>query len=320
MDLPKDLIISNAAGIVKTLEHVEMMCRSVATRIVVGSITKEPRTGNAGNTYYYDEKTKASVNALGMDNYGIKKYREILPTMEQMARDSGKELWVSIAGFSSKEFAELTEACVECGMRFLKLNLGCPNIHDEGKTKPIFSYVPHSTAQVLAAVRDTLGRKANNVQIAAKISPVPDEILEELSFEIARSGIVTEVVACNTLPNQSLKREDGSEGLNFVAPGDTEKKHAGGGGGSLVHKESLRVVEKLTYGWLPAHIRTVFAGGIHSGKTLARCLEEDIAGFECATSLWGSLGKLNPRVLSDIIEEYVGLPEPTLKAYVDENT
>ncbi|ORT94849.1 dihydroorotate dehydrogenase, partial [Frankia casuarinae] len=44
--------IMNAAGTCKTAEDVETFARSAVSMIVVGSITREPRSGNSGNVYW----------------------------------------------------------------------------------------------------------------------------------------------------------------------------------------------------------------------------------------------------------------------------
>lgn len=296
------IVVGNAAGTVKTMEDVLTMCRSgAANRITVGSITMEPRDGNAGEVYYYDERTRTSINALGIPGIGLERYGEALTYMVSAAHNNGKELWVSVAGFSPNDFSQLTLSCISCGVDGIELNLGCPNIHDKGERKPIFSYSPDLTANVLGVLWGPWSTR----KLGIKISPVPDDTLPDLARVIVESGIVTEIVAVNTLPNQTMEKEDGSQALNFIPPGGSEKIHVGGLAGAPLFPEMLRVVRKLRE-LLPSQIRVIAVGGIFSGADALEPLQLGAAGFECATA-YLTHGTPNPRVFSDIVGELAEL-------------
>lgn len=294
----ENLVVGNAAGTAKHMPEVEKLTRSGVTRITVGSITKEEREGNSGSTYHYDEESGASVNAIGLKNPGMARYQKILPQMVKMAHNADKQLWASVAGFAIIDFGTLVHECMFAGVDGVELNLGCPNVHDGGTQKPIFSYDPALSEKVLQHVRALIEYDGRHCNIAVKISPVPDEVILPLANAITRSGIVTEVVAVNTLPNKRLFLPDGRSVLAFKAPGSDEVKDTGGLAGTPLLEEGLRVVRGMRE-HLPNYIKVIGCGGISKGKHLREYLDEGANGFECATAYL----EQGPRVFSDIMEK-----------------
>src|SRR3569623_1041926 len=262
MDLSK-LIVGNAAGTVKTVDDVRKLEKSAVTRSTVGSITKEPREGNSGETYYFDEVAQTSVNSIGLKNPGIEWYHAAgkLNLMRQIAQDNGKELWASVAGFSTTEFGELAETCFLCGVDGGELNLGCPNIHDGGTSHEIFSLNPELSAEILMDIEARFAMQGK--QIGIKISPAPNKELAKLAHAITGFSALTEVNATNTFPKQRLLKPDGTEGLNFIPPGG-KVMHEGGMSGAGLKKHSLRAVKIMRAAFLHG-TRIVAPGGIFTG-------------------------------------------------------
>ena len=305
--MKKDLIVGNAAGTVKHMSEVELMCRSGATRITLGSITLKRRRGNLAApraTYYYDARTGASINALGLNNAGIEEYERLFPEMLSRAKDTGKEFAVSVAGFSATEFAELTGRCATRDIEYIELNLGCPNIHGAEGRKPIFSYHPEMVEEVLMAVRSEIGIGAS-LTIGTKLSPVEDEnVLLRVANAITRSGVIAEVVACNTIPDQRVLLEDGKDALAFQAEENGLVLHTGGLAGEPLREKSVRVVSTLRRMLLPS-IDIIGVGGISRGQHMKDMLDAGANGWECATAYI----ERGPAVFSDIFEEYSNLVE-----------
>lgn len=160
-------------------------------------------------------------------------------------------------------------------------------------------------------------KHADGRKVGVKISPVPDTTLPLLVAAIVGSGVVDEVVAVNTIPDQQLKKSDGSPALSYLPPGGKEKLHTGGLAGEPLRKEGLRVVRQL-WELLPPDIQRIGCGGIFSGAHLALYLNADVDGIECATAYLGH-GKPNPRIFSDILQEYTNISEPTLEDYVGQD-
>lgn len=301
MDLEK-LAISNAAGTAKTVEDVRRLARSAATRITVGSITAKPRSGNTGETYYFNDRTNTSLNSIGLRNEGLEWYHAAgkLNLMRQIAQESGKELWASVAGFSPPEFVELAEICFLCGVDGVELNLGCPNVHDAGVSKPIFSYRPALVEEVLNSMEIFA---AGNKKIGVKLSPVPDSTLKELAMVISASRIVTEVVAVNTLPEQELTKEDGSPALSYVPQGANEMRHKGGLAGAPLLQEGVRVVQTLKEHLVFGH-PIIGVGGIFSGEDAKKYIDAGASGFEVGTAYYNHEDE---SIFSDIAVELAQL-------------
>lgn len=220
-------------------------------------------------------------------------------------KDSGKDLVVSIAGFSPAEFAELAGQCANSGIEYIEVNLGCPNIHSTEGRKPIFSYEPQLVEEVLMAVREEIGIGAS-LTIGVKLSPLEDEdLLRRVANATTRSGIVGEVVACNTIPDQRIILPDGENALAFQAVEGGPVIHTGGLAGEPLREKSLWVVRMLRQMLWPS-LRIIHAGGVSKGIHMQECVDEAGAdGFECATAIM----EKGPVVLTDIFEEYSRLSE-----------
>lgn len=292
-----EVSFGNAAGVVKTLEDVRTACRSAMTEITVGSITVLPRTGNEadpglGRTYYYHPSEKWSLNALGLPNIGLAEYSRTLPEMVRMAHGAGKDLRVSVAGFTPKEYALLTEECMAANVDEVEVNLGCPNSWGEdGKQKPIASYHPDLTASILQAIKERVSAQR---RVAVKISPVGDkELLLQVLEKIKASGIVSRIVGVNTIPNQERKAEDGSPALSF-----NNGNHVGGLAGSAIAERSLDVMSDVI-GFFGGLMEITSVGGIATGEDVMGRLELGATGIQCATAYV----ETGPRLFSDLFTE-----------------
>ncbi len=312
MNLEK-LIIGNAAGTARTIEDVKKLAQSAVTRITVGSITKLNRSGNTGETYYFDFPTGTSLNSIGMRNEGIEWYHAAgkLTLMGKIAHDAGKKLHASVAGFSPKEFAELSETCFLCGVDGVELNLGCPNVHDGGTSKPIFSYHPQLVEEALDEIDAMFFGQEKNIGV--KISPVPKELLPKLVNAINRGMTISEVVAVNTDPHRELYKPDKSPGLSYTPQDGTGMLHTGGLAGAPLKAHALRIIEQFksrsekSAGTLYSSTRVIGAGGIFSGSDAKEFLAAGADGIMVGTAYYN---REDPTVFSDILTELAGLYEP----------
>ena len=60
----EDITVTNGACLAKTPLGALELCSSAVTRGTLGSFTLLPRTGNLGETYYYDPRTKLMAAGL----------------------------------------------------------------------------------------------------------------------------------------------------------------------------------------------------------------------------------------------------------------
>jgi len=310
MDLKKleTLVIGNGAGTARTVFDVERLAASAVTRITVGSITLKARQGNmpqpGTGLYYFDSNTKSSVNSLGMPNQGIDFYRQgVLSEMKKIAHGAGKTLWVSVAGFTPDEFRDLAVICADEEVDGIELNLGCPNIHDDGVSHGIFSHNIELCQEIFELIETELAYQGK--EVGAKISPASNSSVYRLSKAIDRYTCITEVMATNTLPDQHLLLPDGSEALNFLPPGGSEAKHTGGGGGKWLEEDAVRSMKVARAVFHLSRIKVMSLGGISTGKDAKKRLDANADGIFCATAYLEE----GPKIFSDISRDLAELYE-----------
>ena len=294
----------NAAGTAKTPEEIRTILSTSANEARFGSVTKEPRTGNLGDVYYFNQETGTSYNSIGLSNRGVKYAEEVIPELlKETFGDAGKYLIVSVAGFTVEETVELADRAASLGVSEVEINLGCPNVwSEEGKQKPIPSYHPELFEETLMRVRARLGA----YPIAAKISPVSNDLLRKLIPIMVKVGHPYEkgplrIIGCNTLPNRKGVREDNSDALRFRVSEESEWQNLGGEAGAPLRPHAHRVT-KLLLDELPETIDIVVHGGILKPKDAKELLELGADGFGAATGFL----EFGPRFFDDLA---INLPE-----------
>lgn len=284
--------LMNAAGTCKSLEDVQRFVRSDVSAILVGSITMEERQGNEGNVYF--KSPHFSLNALGMPNRGAMYYKVVLPEMVRIAHAAGKPLGVSVAGFNTDEYGQLSELCLGSGVDFIELNLGCPNIWDGGVQKRIVSFDPMSVANVLSTVEADF---PTDVTLGVKLSPYSDpELLRDVASIIAdEPSPVRYVATSNTFPN----------GFAFDGTGHSAigVQRAGVSGGAMKAIGMGQVDQFREY--LPVSIALVGVGGIFGGQDVADYLHIGAASVQVSTAYWNA--NEGAAVFGRILAEYMEL-------------
>jgi dihydroorotate dehydrogenase (fumarate) len=296
----ESLVIGNGAGAVKTTSDVEAACKSAATRITVGSVTKEKRGGNLGETYYYSALDGWSLNSLGLPNMGMEEYCDHLGRMVNLAREYQKELCVSIAGFTPDEYASMA-ACCFYYTHSVELNLSCPNVWGDSGLKSVPAFDYEALGRIYTAVAKAIPKNGQRYHIIAKASPTDDEEqMKAFAYATNKSGIVDEVVAFNSEGGVSRKRGDGREALVFRPEIHAEIQHKGGlAGSALIDKTPQRI--KMLRGMLDDYISITALGGISNATHAFKNLQAGARGFMCTTAYM----EMSPRVLSHILEGLV---------------
>jgi dihydroorotate dehydrogenase (fumarate) len=277
--------VLNAAGTAKSLDDVTRLARSPVAAVTLGSITKAARDGNAGEVYA--SRPGYAVNALGMPNRGAAFYREALPEMAGVAHAAGKPLVVSVAGFSPEENGELAHLAADGGCDLVELNLGCPNVWDDGEQKRIMSFDPDLVARSLQAA---VGASA---PVGVKLSPLSDPVLlAEVAAAAAGAG-ARFVVGCNTFPNGLALRPDGRPAVDVGF---------GGVSGAAMKPVALGQVAQLR-ALLPDAVDVVGCGGVRSGRDVADLLAVGASATGLATAFWDA-GE-DPGVFGDLLADWL---------------
>jgi dihydroorotate dehydrogenase (NAD+) catalytic subunit len=144
-------LLLNASGCLDALTAPETARQLDA--VVTKTVTPLPRGGNA--PVRIAETDVGMLNSIGLANPGREAFlRDVLPRL----RELGLPLWVSVGGFSARDYAE---TCARLEDVTIELNLSCPNVDE----------APESAAEIVAACR-----AATSLPLYAKLSPASWDI------------------------------------------------------------------------------------------------------------------------------------------------
>jgi dihydroorotate dehydrogenase (NAD+) catalytic subunit len=119
---------------------------------VTKTVTPEPRQGN--RPVRIAETESGMLNAIGLANPGRDRF--LSQTLPDLAR-LGVPVWVSVGGFSAREYAETCASLDRSdAVAAVELNLSCPNVDE----------APESAAEIVTACRAT-----TSLPLYAKLSP-----------------------------------------------------------------------------------------------------------------------------------------------------
>jgi dihydroorotate dehydrogenase (NAD+) catalytic subunit len=146
-------MLLNASGCLDALTAPEVARQLDA--FVTKTVTPLPRPGNAPTRIA--ETEAGMLNSIGLANAGRERFlAETLPRL----RGFGMPLWVSVGGFTAREYAETCERLEDVTV---ELNLSCPNVDE----------APESAAEIVAACR-----AATMLPLYAKLSPAAWDVAE----------------------------------------------------------------------------------------------------------------------------------------------
>ena len=141
--------ILNASGCLDALTAPDTVAQLDA--YVTKTVTPEPREGNA--PVRIAETEYGMLNAIGLANPGrVRFVEDVLPQLSEL----GRPIWVSVGGFSARDYAETCEQLAGDDVACIELNLSCPNVDE----------APEGAAEILAACRERTKK-----QLYAKLSP-----------------------------------------------------------------------------------------------------------------------------------------------------
>jgi dihydroorotate dehydrogenase (NAD+) catalytic subunit len=144
------MLLVNASGCLDALT-----ARDVARSFdafVTKTVTPEPREGNA--PVRIAETDFGMLNAIGLANPG----REVFvgQTLPLLASELDRPIWVSVGGFTARDYAETCEQLARDEVTCVELNLSCPNVDE----------APESAAEIVRACREATAKP-----LYAKVSP-----------------------------------------------------------------------------------------------------------------------------------------------------
>ena len=146
-------MILNASGCLDALTAPDVARQLDA--FVTKTVTPLPRPGNAPVRIV--ETEAGMLNSIGLANPGRQAFLDqTLPRL----RELGVPVWVSVGGFSARDYAETCEQLEDVT---IELNLSCPNVDE----------APESAAEIVLACRE-----ATRLPVYAKLSPANWDLAE----------------------------------------------------------------------------------------------------------------------------------------------
>jgi len=140
------VLLLNASGCLDAIAAPDVA--SSLDAYVTKTITLEPRSGNG--PIRIAETDHGMLNAIGLANPGREHF---LSTTLPQLRALDVPLWVSVGGFTAREYAD---TCARLEDVTIELNLSCPNVDE----------APESAAEIVAACREV-----SQSALYAKVSP-----------------------------------------------------------------------------------------------------------------------------------------------------
>jgi dihydroorotate dehydrogenase (NAD+) catalytic subunit len=144
------MLLVNASGCLDALTAPEV-ARSFDA-FVTKTITPEPREGN--EPVRIAETDFGMLNAIGLANVGRDVF--VRQTLPRLASELDQPIWVSVGGFTAREYAETCEQLASDEVACIELNLSCPNVDE----------APESAAEIVRACREVTAKP-----LYAKVSP-----------------------------------------------------------------------------------------------------------------------------------------------------
>ncbi len=152
--IPGGALLLNASGCLDALAAPEV-ARSLDA-FVTKTITPEPREGNPPPRIA--EVEGGMLNSIGLQGPGVDRFlADVLPRLHQL----GMPIWVSVGGFSAREYATTCARLDREAVVAIELNLSCPNVEE----------APETAAEIVAACRERTTKP-----LFAKLSPATTDI------------------------------------------------------------------------------------------------------------------------------------------------
>ena len=144
------MLLLNASGCLDALTAPDVA--QSFDSFVTKTVTPEPREGNA--PVRIAETDFGMLNAIGLANPGRDNF--LRQTLPRLARELDIPIWVSVGGFTARDYAVTCEQLTRDDVACLELNLSCPNVDE----------APESAAEIVRACREVTAKP-----LYAKVSP-----------------------------------------------------------------------------------------------------------------------------------------------------
>ena len=252
---------------------------------VTKTVTPLPRGGNA--PVRIAETDVGMLNSIGLANPGRERFlADVLPQLQEL----GVPIWVSVGGFTAREYAETCERLD--GIAAIEVNLSCPNVDE----------APESAAEIVAACREVTA-----LPLYGKLSPAVWDIAESARAVEAAGADGLSLV--NTIRGLSLDERT-------LQP--TLASGAGGLSGPALKPIALAAVYACSRA---VELPIVGMGGVQTGRDALDLLACGASAVALGTVLFSdpeAPGRVRAELAAELAvrgftrpEEAVGLADPS---------
>lgn len=267
-------MILNASGCLDALTAPDTA--RALDAFVTKTVTPLARAGNP--PVRIAETEFGMLNSIGLANPGRERFlAEVLPRL----RELGVPIWVSVGGFSAREYAETCERLG--GIAAVELNLSCPNVDE----------APESAAEIVAACREATG-----LPLFAKLSPAAPDIGEHARAVAAAGADGLSLV--NTIRGLALDERT-------LAP------KLGRGVGGLSGPSLKPIALAAVYACSRAvDLPVVGMGGVGSGRDAIEFLAAGASAVALGTVLFAdpeAPGRVRAELAAELAARGLGRPE-----------
>ncbi len=144
------MLLLNASGCLDAFTAPDVARQFDA--FVTKTVTPEPRQGNP--PVRIAETEHGMLNSIGLANPGRAVF--VGQTLPRLASTINRPIWVSVGGFSVRDYVETCEELARDDVACVELNLSCPNVDE----------APESAGEIVRACREVTAKP-----LYAKVSP-----------------------------------------------------------------------------------------------------------------------------------------------------
>jgi len=173
-------------------ESLKRVVNGGAGAVITKSVGEAPRLGYSNPTVVQAES--GLINAMGLPNPGIDVYIEEIKFSKTILQ---VPVIVSVFGYSSEEYAEVSKKAVDAGADAVELNLSCPHVKQTGAE---IGQNPKLLSEVVKKVRAAI-----NKPVIVKLSPNVADIT--LLGQAAVEAGADALTAINTLKAIAIDSE-----------------------------------------------------------------------------------------------------------------
>jgi dihydroorotate dehydrogenase len=256
--------IGLGAGVLKNESDLtDDLLACPAAFLTFGSYTLLERAGNKDPTYYFDEATQTSYNAIGLKNPGVAVAADIIPAISKRVHKAKKRFRLSLAPTAPGHLHKMLQQTAIMPLRRLvdqyEFNAACPN-HNEGKhLHEVLSRDPKALRGLL---EETKGFALEARQKALKIAPDTDEEMLRRTIDLCIEFGIGSIVSGNTH----------KVGTPFIGGKPMISVPFCGQGGTALLESSIKQMKLLAKirKERKAPIKLVACGGISTGEHVRR--------------------------------------------------